>query len=324
MIKRILATTALIATGVVTFAACGKANKTPEGEGANNIKYNVGQHAEFTPTTNSLNDGEMLQMPNEPTREGYTFGGWYKDKNFKQVYDFNQPINNDTTLHAKWYPVGTISDQYRQGIINNNRPYAIKNYQNLNDNTDMSTINNHAGRVAYQYANNGQYRRGRAGNNLVYPNRMSTNTVGQNYGMDNSQAVNYNNAYAGNTGVATIQTMPQIITPAQTPIATSENTSPAVANRLDNISDRIKSTGRYVKDMAATGVFVEADQAVVSNLVCKDDKCEKEARVNKFKRRNLKQKIQTPQAPQAPQAPQTPQTPAPEVAPQESQVKTTA
>lgn len=48
---------------------------------------------------------EMLEEPAEPTREGYTFGGWYLDKEFKEpwVFDVNT-VGGDIKLYAKWDP----------------------------------------------------------------------------------------------------------------------------------------------------------------------------------------------------------------------------
>lgn len=50
----------------------------------------------------SILEGNCLNRPNEPTKEGYTFGGWYKDSNLTIEYDFNTPITGDISLYAKW------------------------------------------------------------------------------------------------------------------------------------------------------------------------------------------------------------------------------
>lgn len=50
----------------------------------------------------SILEGNYLNRPNEPTKEGYTFGGWYKDSNLTIEYDFNTPITGDISLYAKW------------------------------------------------------------------------------------------------------------------------------------------------------------------------------------------------------------------------------
>lgn len=37
-----------------------------------------------------------------PTVEGYTFGGWYTDKDHNTKFDFSTPITGDTKVYAKW------------------------------------------------------------------------------------------------------------------------------------------------------------------------------------------------------------------------------
>lgn len=46
-------------------------------------------------------DGKLVK-PADPTREGYTFGGWYTDEAYTQAYDFSMPVTADLTLYAKW------------------------------------------------------------------------------------------------------------------------------------------------------------------------------------------------------------------------------
>ena len=43
-----------------------------------------------------------VTRPKDPTRRGYTFGGWYTDEACTNAYDFSQPVTKDMTLHAKW------------------------------------------------------------------------------------------------------------------------------------------------------------------------------------------------------------------------------
>lgn len=40
--------------------------------------------------------------PADPSREGYTFTGWYKAESLTEAFDFNTPIVEDITLYAKW------------------------------------------------------------------------------------------------------------------------------------------------------------------------------------------------------------------------------
>ncbi len=46
-------------------------------------------------------DGKLVK-PADPTRDGYTFAGWYTDEACAQAYDFSTPVTADLTLYAKW------------------------------------------------------------------------------------------------------------------------------------------------------------------------------------------------------------------------------
>ncbi len=46
-------------------------------------------------------DGKLVK-PADPTRDGYTFGGWFTDEACTQAYDFSMPVTADLTLYAKW------------------------------------------------------------------------------------------------------------------------------------------------------------------------------------------------------------------------------
>lgn len=46
--------------------------------------------------------GEKVSEPAEPSRDNYTFGGWYTDIDCTEKYDFNSAVTHDITLYAKW------------------------------------------------------------------------------------------------------------------------------------------------------------------------------------------------------------------------------
>lgn len=46
--------------------------------------------------------GSTVTKPADPTREGYTFDGWYTDEACTKAYDFSAAVTADMTLYAKW------------------------------------------------------------------------------------------------------------------------------------------------------------------------------------------------------------------------------
>lgn len=47
-------------------------------------------------------DGKTATAPAEPTRSGFTFGGWSTDQQGTQSYTFAAPVTGDLTLYAVW------------------------------------------------------------------------------------------------------------------------------------------------------------------------------------------------------------------------------
>ena len=62
-------------------------------------------YAEYT-----VAEGKKVAKPTDPTRTGYTFGGWYQDETLTDIWDFeNDTVTGNTDLYAKWTPVGGIT-----------------------------------------------------------------------------------------------------------------------------------------------------------------------------------------------------------------------
>jgi uncharacterized repeat protein (TIGR02543 family) len=52
-----------------------------------------------------VGNGEKMDEPDIPSREGYDFAGWYGDEGFTNKWNtFNVPIEKDYTLFANWTP----------------------------------------------------------------------------------------------------------------------------------------------------------------------------------------------------------------------------
>lgn len=56
------------------------------------------------PEPQTVNKGEKVKKPENPTAEGYDFGGWFTDDKCTKEYDFDSDVNESFTLYAKWTP----------------------------------------------------------------------------------------------------------------------------------------------------------------------------------------------------------------------------
>ena len=58
-----------------------------------------------TDTTQSVTSGNAVSEPEVPTRNGYTFAGWYTDTDCTVEYNFSGVVTKNITLYAKWIEV---------------------------------------------------------------------------------------------------------------------------------------------------------------------------------------------------------------------------
>lgn len=50
----------------------------------------------------SVRSGKTATEPEQPTKSGYVFSGWYKENTFTTVFDFDDAIVANTTVYVKW------------------------------------------------------------------------------------------------------------------------------------------------------------------------------------------------------------------------------
>lgn len=56
----------------------------------------------FVPELQQRGPDGLVEVPPYPVRDGYVFGGWYRDEACTQPFDFAEPQTGDLTLHARW------------------------------------------------------------------------------------------------------------------------------------------------------------------------------------------------------------------------------
>ena len=64
------------------------------------VSFNAGEGSKVDFQTTAANGS--VAKPADPTREGYTFAGWYTDEACTEAYDFSVAVTADITLYAKW------------------------------------------------------------------------------------------------------------------------------------------------------------------------------------------------------------------------------
>ncbi|HQM06772.1 MAG TPA: InlB B-repeat-containing protein, partial [Bacilli bacterium] len=86
--------TTIVAESITLYAKWGSRE--------NVVTFNGGSQV-FTFTVD-VSTGEKVSMPENPVKDGYTFGGWYIDSEFITQYNFENIVRNSFTLYGKWIP----------------------------------------------------------------------------------------------------------------------------------------------------------------------------------------------------------------------------
>lgn len=65
------------------------------------VTFNVKMDGLTNPATQNVEHGEHATKPEDPSKDGYKFLGWFEE-GVAEAFDFNTEITKDTTLTAKW------------------------------------------------------------------------------------------------------------------------------------------------------------------------------------------------------------------------------
>ena len=80
------------------------------------VSFNTGEGSKVDFQTTAANGS--VTKPADPTREGYTFAGWYTDEACTEAYDFSAAVTADMTLYAKWVKNETSTPGSASGTDN--------------------------------------------------------------------------------------------------------------------------------------------------------------------------------------------------------------
>lgn len=70
------------------------------------------------PLLKTVKKGEKVEKPADPVRSGYLFEGWIDEDG--EYFDFETPINEDTTLTAEWYSLSALSAELDEYVDEDN------------------------------------------------------------------------------------------------------------------------------------------------------------------------------------------------------------
>ena len=101
--KQIIVVFAILTMALVlscAFVACNKIDTTDAPKKEFTITFDTQGGSEVKPIT--IAEGATITLPNNPTKEGSVFDGWYLDSLYAQAFDITKRIDSNMVLYAKW------------------------------------------------------------------------------------------------------------------------------------------------------------------------------------------------------------------------------
>ena len=98
----------ILLPAMLFFPACGKDDEDskPTGVPAGTtytVHFYTGTEDTFNISNQTIAHGGLVRRPDNPTRTGHIFIGWYKDIDCSEVWTFEiDVVTGDMTLYAKW------------------------------------------------------------------------------------------------------------------------------------------------------------------------------------------------------------------------------
>lgn len=118
-----------------------------------------------TVASQTVAEGESASRPEDPTKSGYVFGGWYLDAAASKPYTFGTAVDSNITLYAEWYEdviftsVPSVKDiiatvDGRNVTISLDAEDYVYIIWDMGDDAEYTTYGNS---ITHSYERNGEY-----------------------------------------------------------------------------------------------------------------------------------------------------------------------
>lgn len=81
-------------------------------------------------------EGGQIKKPEDPTKAGFMFDGWFSDAEFETPWNFDMPVTADMTLYASWKEIVVLSatpSASVEQLSGNKNNLTIKMFEELSD-----------------------------------------------------------------------------------------------------------------------------------------------------------------------------------------------
>ena len=123
-------------TAPVTFVAAWQPTSGGDGGGPNRltVTFDLQGGSAIFPLTQTVVSGARISAPTpEPTRENFTFVGWYTAEAGGTQFDFATPITASTTLFARWHSVLIKLPDRQTTYVGDTINWILKGFHNPAD-----------------------------------------------------------------------------------------------------------------------------------------------------------------------------------------------
>ena len=96
-------------TVTITFNASTKTVSATVTAPAKEYQVGFDTNGGSTVDSQTVEEGSTVTKPADPTKDGYTFDGWYSNEELTTAYDFSTLVTADLTLYAKWTEVAATT-----------------------------------------------------------------------------------------------------------------------------------------------------------------------------------------------------------------------